>query len=146
MGTTAVVALVLGRAVAVASVGDSRAYLVGRNGHRRLTQDHTVAEMYAEMGLIRRDDVPRHPLRNVLVRSVGSPEGCVPDLLVVPVEAGDRLLLCSDGLTEMVEDDEIVRVVRESDEVAAASAELIGRALGAGGADNVTVIVIEMRG
>jgi protein phosphatase len=145
MGTTAVAALMLAECAVIASVGDSRAYLVTPDHWMQVTEDHTVAQLYAERGLITREAARRHPLRNVLLRSVGSPQGCEPDLRIVPMEIGDRLVLCTDGLTEMVPEPEIIRAVQSGTDTNAISHELVAQALSAGGLDNITVVVVERK-
>ena len=143
MGTTVVVALVRGDRALVANVGDSRAYLIGPDAHRRITDDHTVARLYAQAGIINEEDIGSHPMRGVLVRCLGAPEGCEADTTLVAFERGDRLLLCSDGLTEMLAEDDLANIVRAGRDPESAAKALVAAALEAGGRDNVTVVVIE---
>ena len=142
MGTTLVAALLTGDQAVVASVGDSRAYLIRARSHQRLTRDHRVVEEYADLGIIPRRDVASHPLRNMLSRSLGGPRDVEPDLTRLTLAPGDRLLLCSDGLSEMLDDLELVRRVREGKAPERAAELLIEGALGGGGLDNVTVVIV----
>ncbi|MFQ5523764.1 MAG: protein phosphatase 2C domain-containing protein [Acidimicrobiia bacterium] len=126
-----------------AHVGDTRAYLY-RNGElRQLTQDHTVAAEYVAMGEISPEEAASHPQRHMLTRALGLTRFVNIDEFVINLESGDRLLLCSDGLNEMVPDDAIAEILSEGspDEV---TWKLIDQANAAGGVDNVTVIVVDV--
>ncbi len=143
MGTTVVALLVIGETALVASVGDSRAYLLFGGRFLRITRDHTLANQYAELGLIPRSSVRGHPLRNVLARVVGSPAGMEPDLWEVALPPGARLLLCTDGLSEMVEEEHALRILHDARDPASGANELVEEALKGGGRDNVTVLIVE---
>lgn len=127
----------------IAHVGDSRAYLL-RNGElRRLTEDHTVAAEYVAAGEITEDEARTHPQRHMLTRTLGLTQFVDIDEIEVEVETGDRFLLCSDGLSEMVPDSDIAATLaggRSPDDVVWS---LIEMANGAGGTDNITVIVVD---
>ncbi len=143
MGTTLTAGVVCGAAVHLAHVGDSRAYLLRPDqGLRQLTTDHTPVAEAVAAGLLSPDDAAVHPERNVLSRVLGlDPHVEVDAPGPEPLQPGDRLLLCSDGLTEVVRDDEIAAVLAEHHEPAAACDALIAAALAGGGPDNVTVVV-----
>lgn len=143
MGTTLVAAVLLEDVAVIASVGDSRAYLMVDGRFFRVTRDHTLANQYAELGLIPRSSVRAHPFRNVLARVVGSPAGVEPEFWEIPLAPGARLLLCTDGLSEMLEDEEAMRLLNEAPDPEAAAHALVAAALDAGGRDNVTVLVVE---
>ena len=143
MGTTVVAVLLVRDTAVVASVGDSRAYLMLGGRYLRITRDHTLANQYAELGLIPRSAVRGHPLRNVLARVVGSPPASSPTCGRSPLPPGSRLLLCTDGLSEMVEEEETMRILRDAPDPQSGAAELVDSALRGGGRDNVTVIVVE---
>jgi serine/threonine protein phosphatase PrpC len=142
MGTTLTFAYSVGIDVFIVHVGDSRAYIY-RNGRlEQLTRDHTVAQNLADAGAIKPEEVHRHATRHVLTNFVGGPSlGVDPEIATLQVQDGDFLLLCSDGLTEMVEDAEIVTILQEAGTCNAAAKALVAKALANGGRDNVTVIL-----
>jgi len=126
----------------VGHVGDSRAYLLHDGELRQLTEDHTVAAEYVAIGQISAEEAADHPQRHMLTRTLGLTRFVDVDEFEVQLDEGDRLLLCSDGLTEMVSDADIAAVLGEStaDEV---TWKLIEMANAAGGVDNITVVVID---
>jgi PPM family protein phosphatase len=142
MGTTLTAAFSMGVDLFIIHLGDSRAYLY-RNGElRRLTTDHTMAQAMADAGYIAPEDVRRHVGRNKLTNYLGGQQGKVKaDLRWLRLTDGDRLLLCTDGLSEMVEESLIARVLHERDRPRDAAQALLDEALEQGGKDNVTVIV-----
>ena len=140
MGTTLTAAALRGRSLALAHVGDSRAYLLRGGELRQLTQDHSwVAERVAQ-GLLSPDEARDHPWGNVLTRAVGIGPEVEVDSDTLDVREGDVLLLCSDGLTSMLTDDRIARRLVDRDPPAACRT-LVDAANASGGHDNVTVIV-----
>ena len=142
MGSTLTAARSLGRDLLIAHVGDSRAYLFRAGGLHRLTKDHTVAQMLVDSGRLDAGDMPSSRLRHVLTNALGgSSEHVDVDVDLLHLEDGDRLLLCSDGLTDLVDDDTIAQTLAESASSADACAHLVQCALDRGGRDNVTVIV-----
>lgn len=144
MATTLTVVVTDGRSVVLGHVGDSRAYLLRAGELRQITTDHTYVQHLVETG--RLDDRARatHPWRNVVLRSLdGDPEGSGLDITRLDVRIGDRLMICSDGLTDLVEDSRIAAVLRAQDPEGAA-AELTAIALSAGGRDNVTCVVVDV--
>jgi protein phosphatase len=142
MGTTVTVLALLPPHGLVAHVGDSRAYLRHRGKLSRLTRDHTVAQALADAGLIDPADVVQHPKRESLTRAAGHGAGqLVVDVERVRVELGDQVLLCTDGLTGVVGDEDINRVLATSVSAATACQTLVNLALERGGPDNITVVV-----
>jgi PPM family protein phosphatase len=142
MGTTLTAAYSIGVDVFIIHVGDSRAYLERKGQLKQLTKDHTVAQAMADAGYISSEEVRRHTKRNVLTNFLGGHRGKVKaDVHWLRLAAGDRLLLCSDGLTDMLDDTAIARVLAEDSEPAAAAQRLVDEALECGGKDNVTVVV-----
>ena len=125
-----------------AHVGDSRAYLYRDGKLRQVTRDHTVAAEYVAQGRIAPEEAASHPQRHMLTRTLGLTRFVNVDEFELELEEGDRLLLCSDGLTEMVSDPQIAEVL-EGKGVAEAAWRLIELANAAGGLDNISVIVIE---
>jgi protein phosphatase len=142
MGTTLTVAYSVENHAFVVHAGDSRAYLL-RNGElRRLTRDHTLAQSLADAGRIPPDSIEYHSSRHVLVNYAGGPRrGIEPEIGTTALEDGDLLLLCTDGLTGLVSDGEIVSVLQKHDHPEPAASALIQRALDRGGRDNVTAVL-----
>ena len=139
MGTTLVAAVVLGEQAYLAHVGDSRAYLLNST-IRQLTTDHSFVGGQVRAGILTPEQARRHPQRNVLTRALGAKPNVAVDVCQVTLQAGDTLLLCSDGLTEHVADGILWDVAAHS-EPGQAAARLVELANEAGGADNISVIV-----
>jgi protein phosphatase len=142
MGCTLTAARNLGRVLQISHVGDSRAYLL-RKGHLlRLTRDHTYVQMLLDSGLISEEEAATSRARHMLVNAVGGSEDEVHvDVERVRLANGDRVLLCSDGLTDAVDDEEIRELLANAATAAAGCEGLVARALAGGGRDNITVIV-----
>jgi protein phosphatase len=146
MGTTMTVAWSLGVDLFVAHIGDSRAYLLRRGKLHQLTRDHTLAQELADYGQIAQGEVATHRLRHVLTRVLGrEKEGVKPEVQRLRLANGDALLLCTDGLTDRVEEGAIADVLGGPQDAAAACRQLVDRALERGGKDNVTVVVTRYR-
>jgi serine/threonine protein phosphatase PrpC len=144
MGTTVVACLADDNTMSFAHVGDSRAYLI-RQGHlSRITNDHSWVFEQVQAGMLTEAEAEKHPLRNVITRALGGALSVNPDATEVEVKPGDVYLLCSDGLTGMVPEDEILRVVTENDnDLEKACKTLIDTANERGGLDNVTAILVK---
>ena len=144
MATTVTAVVCDGHRAVLAHVGDSRAYLLRDDALTRLTTDHTYVQGLVSSGQLRPEEVGRHPWRNVVLRSLdGDPVHEGVDLLPLPVRPGDRLLLCSDGLSDLVPDPTIEELLGVADPHSAA-AVLTQAALAAGGRDNITVVVLDV--
>jgi len=142
MGTTLTGARSLGRDLVIAHVGDSRAYLFRGNRLHRLTKDHTYAQLLADAGERAAGEVLRSRLRNILTNVLGGPDADVHvDVDLLRLQDGDRLLLCTDGLTDMVDDGTMAKTLSATPASTAACSALVQLALDRGGRDNVTVIV-----
>jgi len=147
MGTTATVAVVDERAgtVTIAHVGDSRAYLYRDGELEQLTTDHSLVGELVRSGRLTEDEAAVHPHRSVITRALGTDAEVEVDTLTLEAAVGDLVLLCSDGLSAMVRDDEIAQVLRSAEGVPRAAAEaLVSAANAAGGEDNVTVVLFEL--
>lgn len=144
MGTTVVAAWVRDHVASVAHVGDSRAYLWHDDRLEPLTRDHSLVEAELSAGLLRREDAATATGQNVLVRVLGREPHVDVDLREVPVQPGDYLLLCSDGLTRMVSEDALARTFASLRHPQRICDRLIAAANGNGGADNITVVVVEV--
>jgi protein phosphatase len=143
MGTTCTLLLVDDDRVHIAHVGDSRAYRLRDGELEQLTEDHTLVGRMVQEGRLSAEEAQHHPQRSIITRALGVDEDVQVDLDTVELSDGDRLLICSDGLSSMVEDDQIKDVLaRESDPQKAADG-LVELANEAGGDDNVTVVVID---
>jgi PPM family protein phosphatase len=142
MGTTLTVARSLGRELMVTHVGDSRAYLFRRGRLHRLTRDHTYAQLLVDIGELAPDEAASSRHRHVLTNALGgTSEDVQVDTDRVRLQNGDRVMLCSDGLSDLVDDETITRILLETTESRAACERLVQQALDNGGRDNVTVIV-----
>jgi len=142
MGTTVTMAFHIGPRLCVVHAGDSRAYL-HRQGHlHQVTEDHTVTADLVRAGSLRPEQADNHPLRHVITNVVGGNDrGVRVQARAINLEGGDRLLLCSDGLYEMVDDERIAEALSSNAEPEAASRQLITLANEAGGRDNITVLI-----
>jgi protein phosphatase len=142
MGTTLTAARSLGRELVITHVGDSRAYLLRAGVLHRLTQDHTFAQLLVDAGQLAPEDVASSRHRHVLTNALGASGGEVQvDTDRLQLDDGDRLLLCSDGLTDLVDDQTIATLLQGANDSRDACEQLVHRALDRGGRDNVTVIV-----
>ena len=142
MGTTMTLAISLGADLFIAHVGDSRAYLLRRGRLHRLTRDHTIAQALADAGAISSEAVDAHPMRHVLTHVIGTQgKKAQAELGMLRLIDGDEILLCTDGLTEMVSDEAIAAALGKGRTAAADCRALIEMALEAGGRDNVTVVL-----
>ena len=143
MGTTVTMAFHLGAQLCVIHVGDSRAYLYRDHELHQLTEDHTLVADMVRSGALRRDQVAEHQLRHTITNVVGGPElGVKVEARALEVRGGDRLLLCSDGLTEMVTNDAIVATLDAEPAPEAAAKKLLAQANDGEASDNITLIVV----
>ncbi len=142
MGCTCTAAMLEKDKLVIAQVGDSRAYLLHKGQMQQLTRDHSLVADLIEAGQITEAEARVHPQRSVITRALGSDPRTQPDLFELTAEAGDRLLLCSDGLSTMLEDDQIAKILASHSEPQRCAAQLVNEAVGRGGYDNVTVIVV----
>ena len=144
MGCTATSVLIEKNHVAVAHVGDSRVYLLRQGTLVRITHDHSYVEELVDSGQITADEARTHPSRSIITRALGSDPDMYADHFTLEVNTGDRLILCSDGLSGMIPDSEIESLAVSSATPQQAADNLVAAALTAGGADNVTVVVVDV--
>jgi serine/threonine protein phosphatase PrpC len=144
MGTTLTVAMIDGTHVAIAHVGDSRAYILHERRLTRVTEDHSMVADLVRQGALTEEEARFHPQRSVITRALGSDANMVADLYEVDASAGDRLLLTTDGLTGMIPDDYIAEILMAERDPQSAAAKLVEAANRAGGYDNITVIVADL--
>jgi protein phosphatase len=143
MGTTIILALVQGDTASLAHVGDSRAYLVRGDAIRQLTEDHSVVAQIVKAGTITGDEARSHKLKHVLSQALGSSPSLTPGLRTIRLRRGDSIMLCTDGVTDMVEDVELASIVRTcAENVERACEEIVARANENGGRDNITVVIL----
>lgn len=142
MGTTLVVAAVIDKTLYFANVGDSRLYLIN-NGIKQLSKDHSLVQEMVRLGGINQEEAKHHPDKNIITRAVGGREKVEVDFFEYRLKIGDTILMCTDGLSNMVEDEEILGIVRSSRDVVEAVEQLIERAKENGGSDNIGVIVAQ---
>lgn len=146
MGCTCTAAMLENERLIVAQVGDSRAYLLHGGTLQQITRDHSLMADFIEAGQITPEEARVHPQRSVITRALGSDPRTQPDLFEINVNTGDRLLICSDGLTSMIEDYEIEDILNRTPDPQIAASKLVNAAIAAGGHDNVTVIVVNVTG
>lgn len=145
MGATLTAAALLGDELVLAHVGDSRAYLLRGDRLRQLTTDHTHVQKLVSVGRISNEEARNHQQRNLLLQAIGTADSVEVDNLDVKIVAGDRILLCSDGLHGLVEDDEIAEVLGRDTEPVAQCRTLVESAKRSGGHDNITVVIAHLR-
>jgi len=144
MGTTIVVALVRGSNLAIAHVGDSRIYLIRNHTMEQLTKDHSLVMEQVRRGLMTLEQAEHSPLQNIITRALGTAESVEPDLADHELLDQDMLLLCSDGLTHHLADDQILALVASSSSLEAACGNLTAAAKEAGGSDNITCLLVRV--
>jgi protein phosphatase len=144
MGTTLTAAYLDEASLAIAHVGDSRAYLVRDGALRRLTRDHSLVGELVQRGKLTEEQAAEHPQRSIITRALGPEPDVEVDTWTYPVRAGDVLLLCSDGLTSMVSEEEVAEILTGADSLERAGRQLIDAANAAGGRDNITVVLFRV--
>lgn len=143
MGTTVVAATCDGNSLCVANVGDSRLYVASKREIRQITKDHSwVAEMVRRGGL-GKEEARNHPDKNIITRAVGADDGVKVDFFTVQLKEDDLILMCTDGLTNMLEDEEIRMILNGARDMVEKAEELVAAANERGGRDNISVILID---
>lgn len=148
MGSTTVMAIRSGDEVAIANVGDSRAYMISKDGKgiSQVTKDHSLVAKLVESGQITEEEAKVHPQRNVIYRTMGDKLKVEPDIFFAKIPSGGSMILCSDGLSGMVDDGQIRKIVTSALSSSDASQKLINAANAAGGNDNISAIVVKNTG
>ena len=144
MGTTLTAAYLDDSQLAIAHVGDSRAYLFRDGSLTRLTQDHSLVDELVRRGKLTEEEAAEHPQRSIITRALGPEPDVDVDTWTYPVRAGDLLLLCSDGLTSMISEERVGQILARSGELEGAAQALINEANQAGGRDNITVVLVRL--
>lgn len=142
MGTTFVVAVVKDHHLYVANIGDSRLYILQKDQIRQITLDHSLVEELIRTGQLDPLKIRNHPEKNIITRALGIGDEAIPDFFELELTMDEQILLCSDGLTNMVEDDEILNIITEEREPKSAVERLIERANYYGGKDNIAALVV----
>lgn len=145
MGTTVVSAVIGHEQLVIGHVGDSRAYLLHDNGLYQLTEDHTLVNLLRKHGQITEKEAAKHPQRNVIARAVGSDKNVEVDQVATPWSPNDTLLLCTDGLTDMVEEGRIGTILTSNLSLEEQADRLLAAALAAGGTDNISLILVRQK-
>ena len=142
MGTTLVAATILDHVLYFANVGDSRLYLINKE-IRQLSKDHSMVEEMVRLGGLTEEEAKHHPDKNIITRAMGVKDKVEPDFFEYRLKGGDTILMCSDGLTNMVDDDEIFQIVKSARDIVEAVETLIQRANENGGSDNIGIVLAE---
>lgn len=142
MGTTLVVATIMDHVLYFANVGDSRLYLINKE-IRQLSKDHSMVEEMVRLGGLTEEEAKHHPDKNIITRAIGVKQKVEPDFFEYRLKGGDIILMCSDGLTNMVDDDEIFQIVKSARDIVEAVESLIQRANENGGSDNIGVVLAQ---
>lgn len=142
MGTTLVAATIMDHVLYFANVGDSRLYLINKE-IRQLSRDHSMVEEMVRLGGLTEEEAKHHPDKNIITRAMGVKRRVEPDFFEYRLKNGDVVLMCSDGLTNMVDDDEIFQIVKSARDIVEAVENLIRRANENGGSDNIGVVLAQ---
>lgn len=142
MGTTLVVATVIERTLYFANVGDSRLYLLN-NDIKQVSKDHSLVQEMVRLGGIKQEDAKNHPDKNIITRAIGAKEQVEVDFYEYRLKKGDIVLMCTDGLSNMVEDTEILHIVKGSRDIVEAVEGLIEKANENGGKDNIGIVAVD---
>ena len=144
MGTTFVATTIIDTVMYVANIGDSRLYVIGE-GIKQITEDHSLVEEMVKTGELDRKDMRDHPNKNIITRALGANKTVIPDYFEVNLVKDDTVLLCSDGLTNMMDDNEIMNIIREyPDNLEIAAKTLVEKANENGGKDNISIVIVKL--
>lgn len=144
MGTTMTLGIIQGGVMYVGHVGDSRMYIIRERIMEQITKDHTLVNELLKNGTITKEESLKHPQRNIITKAIGSSEKLVVDIFETEVEKNDVLMLCSDGLTDYVTDEEISVIYNDSESIDELCDRLVTAAIESGGNDNITVMAVQI--
>lgn len=142
MGTTVVAATIIDHMIYFANVGDSRLYLINQE-ITQMTKDHSLVEEMVRMGGIRQEDAKHHPDKNIITRAIGAKDRIEIDFYEYRLKKDDTILMCTDGLSNLVDDEEMFHIIKSSRDIVEAGVELIETANNNGGSDNISVVIVE---
>ena len=143
MGTTVVAATIEDDKLCVANVGDSRLYIINDREIRQITRDHSLVEEMVRMGGLKREMARNHPDKNIITRAIGALDDVDVDFFEVRLNKGDTILMCSDGLSNMIEDEEIRMIMQGQRDIVEKAESLVKAANNNGGKDNIAVVLVE---
>lgn len=143
MGTTLVMASIFNNVLKVANVGDSRLYVIDDN-ITQITRDHSLVEEMVLAGKLSKSEARTHEKKNVITRAIGGEEEVDPEMFSIDLKEGSKILMCSDGLTNMLEDSDILSIVKRYADIEEAARKLVDKANDNGGRDNISVIIVEL--
>ncbi|MEN8904713.1 MAG: Stp1/IreP family PP2C-type Ser/Thr phosphatase [Clostridiales bacterium] len=146
MGTTLIAAVVYGKKLYIGHIGDSRVYILKKGIISKITSDHSLVEELLRSGTLTKEEAENHPKKNIITRAIGCSVVIDVDLYEYDIENGDIILMCTDGLTNMVNENQIRDIVQNSKDLGTASENLINKANENGGEDNTTVILFRIDG
>lgn len=141
MGTTVDACVLSGSEITVAHVGDSRVYIVSKGALRKITKDHSVVGMMLDAGSITEEEAKNHPQRHYITRAVGTSYGIDVDIIKETIAEDEFVLMCSDGLTDMVSEEDILSIVSDAPKLSEAADALVAKAKENGGVDNITLVI-----
>ena len=141
MGTTLDICLIYNNNIYIGHIGDSRIYKINNNSIKQITTDHSYVQKLVKEGTITEEEAKTHPKKNMIMKALGSKESEEPDIIIEPLEKNDIILMCTDGLTNMVDDELILKIIKDNPEDA--QEKLIEQANAQGGIDNITLIIIK---
>lgn len=143
MGTTIVATIATDRFATMAHIGDSRGYISNESGFKQITEDHSLVNELVRSGQISKEDAEHHPRKNVLLRALGTEKAVEMDIKTIMFEEGDMILLCSDGLSNKVNEKEMLDILLNEDHLEQKAESLISLANNYGGEDNITLVIVE---
>jgi len=143
MGTTIVIAICTHEFITIAHIGDSRCYLLNENGFMQITEDHSLVNELLRAGQITKDDAEHHPRKNILLKALGTEEAVAEDVQTISWEEGNKLLLCSDGLTNKLSDEELKEFIQSGKDLKQTGLDMIQLANDRGGEDNISLIILD---
>jgi PPM family protein phosphatase len=143
MGTTVVAAIITDQFTTIANIGDSRCYILNESGFQQLTDDHSLVNELVRTGQISKEDAEHHPMKNVVLRALGTEEKVNMDIKTIIFEEEDMLLLCSDGLSNKVSEKEMTTILKSDRELEEKAEALVELANNNGGEDNITIVIVQ---